>query len=258
MQDAFNEEFLDAATGEYAKDSQSAQAMALVVGIVPEAVKDKVFDCLVRNITGERNNHLSTGIVGTYFLYQALHEFGRPDLALKIITVPDYPGFEHMLTRVLPATPLPSGTVWEDWGGLSSLAHPVQGCVVSFLYECLAGIQPSAESPGFKRFHVAPEITGDVRWVEASLDTCYGRVKSRWWFEGKSFHLVVSIPVNTSATIRIPFGRVDSLVEKDRPAIALKKEDGIASVREGLDSCARTCMFIEAGSGEYHFKVSLP
>ena len=125
--------------------------MSLVLGLVPKEddSKVKVFDELIQNIELKHNGHLSTGIVGTYFLYKALGKFGRPDLAYKVITASGYPGFEHNLTRVNEKTPLPSTTLWEDWGGVSSLAHPVQGTVVSFFYEYLAGIQPLIEKPGF-------------------------------------------------------------------------------------------------------------
>ncbi len=198
---ACNEEFLDKETGSLTKDSQSAHAMAFVLGMVPTGFEAKVFQQLVQNLK-ERAGHLSTGIVGTWFLYKALGQGGRPDLAYHAITAKGFPGFEHMLTRVSEKTPVPSKTIWEDWGGVSSLAHPVQGCVVSFFYEYLAGIQPI--EPGFKRFAVRPALVGDVSWVQARLDTCYGTIQSSWKKEKDGITFTIRVPTNTTAEVSLP------------------------------------------------------
>lgn len=131
---SFNQEFLDEDTGWYHEDSQSAQALSLFLGLVPEELETKVVDRLVENIRETRDGHLSTGIVGSYFLYHALARFGRPEVALEVITARGFPGFEYMLSHESPLHG-PTTTLWEDWPGKSSLAHPVQGCVVSFFHE---------------------------------------------------------------------------------------------------------------------------
>lgn len=207
--DAFNEEYLDKATGLLAKDSQSAHAMSLCLGMVPAGLEGKVFQQLVKNLE-ERGGHLSTGIVGTWFLYKALGQGGRPDLAYQVITAKGFPGFEHMLTRVNDKTPVPSKTIWEDWGGVSSLAHPVQGAVVSFFYEYLAGIQ--AIEPGFKRFAVRPAVVGDLSWVQAKLDTCYGTIQSSWKKEDDgTTTFAIHVPANTIAEITLPDGKTEAV-----------------------------------------------
>ncbi|MEX2727959.1 MAG: family 78 glycoside hydrolase catalytic domain [Candidatus Sigynarchaeum springense] len=204
---AFNEEYLDKATGMLARDSQSAHAMALVLGMVPPGMEEKVFQQLVTNLVDVRGGHLSTGIVGTWFLYKALGQGGRPDLAYQAITAKGFPGFEHMLTRVNEKTPVPSKTIWEDWTGAASLAHPVQGCVVSFFYEYLAGIQ--ALEPGFKKFAVRPAVVGDLSWVQARLETWYGTIQSTWRkADDGTITFTIRVPPNTTAEIMLPDGKV--------------------------------------------------
>ncbi|MBN2152003.1 MAG: family 78 glycoside hydrolase catalytic domain [Candidatus Lokiarchaeota archaeon] len=206
---AFNDEYLDKATGISAKDSQSAYAMALVLGMVPSDCEQKVFQQLVTNLVDTRKGHLSTGIVGTWFLYKALGQGGRPDLAYNAITAKGFPGFEHMLTRVNEKTPVPSKTIWEDWNGIASLAHPVQGCVVSFFYEYLAGIQ--AIEPGFKRFAVRPAVVGDLSWVRATLRTCYGIIQSGWTEADDGITFTIHVPANTTAEITLPDGKIHAV-----------------------------------------------
>jgi len=249
--EAFNEEYLDAATGLYAIDSQSAQAMSLVLQMAPNGIEkkeldQKIFDQLVKNVEETRGGHLSTGIVGTYFLYRALGLMGRADLAFQVITAKDYPGFEHMLTRVDETMPLRSTTLWEDWKGVSSLAHPVQGSVVSFFYEYLAGIH--SVITGFKRFIVSPCIIDGLSWVDAKLETSYGTISSRWSIESGKKSFTIHVPPNTTAVIQLPC---------DDPALVLENNASIIGrddlvVRENVDGH----FIIDAGSGTYVFSVS--
>lgn len=246
---AINEEFLNPNTGEYAKDSQSAQAMSLVLGLVPEEHKTKVFNELVRNIIEVRKGHLSTGIIGSYFLYKALGQNNRNDLAFQVITAKGYPGFEHNLTRVMNKTPLPSTTLWEDWGGIGSLAHPVQGAVVSFFYEYLAGIQPLIEKPGFKEFVLSPQVISQLEWVDARLDTIYGTIISKWKKSESSIELDFQIPVNTSAKIVLSCNLLTEIkinnesVDKCKAILKIEEESGKNT--------------IVLGSGIYHFCINL-
>jgi alpha-L-rhamnosidase len=240
---AVNEEFLDVKTGLYAKDSQSAQSMSLVLGLVPEDAKQKVFEQLVTNVVEVRDGHLSTGIVGSYFVYKALSQFGRPDLAYQVITARGFPGFEHNLTRSNATTPIPSTTLWEDWGGVSSLAHPVQGMVVSFFYEWLAGIQRDEKAVGFKRFKIVPQIITPLQWVKASLPTLYGTIVSNWELKGDDIIMNVQVPLNTEAEIVIPCHSIDKIRCNTEP---LKVGNGIMKITEG-----KSITQITLGSGKY-------
>ncbi|MBD3188401.1 Bacterial alpha-L-rhamnosidase, partial [Candidatus Bathyarchaeota archaeon] len=215
---AFNEEFLDEEAGSYWKDSQSAQAMPLMLGIVPKNVRRKVVTGLVSNVMNERDGHLSTGIVGTYFLYKALGENRQSGIALNVITARGKPGFEHMLTRVNSCTPVPSGTIWEDWDGRSSLAHPVQGTVVSFLYEHLAGIQVEERHPGFEYFTISPSFIPGLRWVRASIESLHGSIDVSWE-RGEDTRILLSlrIPANTTARLDLQGTLFDEKGSKQDP-----------------------------------------
>ncbi len=62
---AFNEKFLDKNTNQYATGSQTSNAMALHLGLVPEERKEAVLKNLVDDIMIDSEGHLSTGILGT-------------------------------------------------------------------------------------------------------------------------------------------------------------------------------------------------
>jgi alpha-L-rhamnosidase len=162
-----------------------------------------VKDQLVHNIREIHHGHLSTGIVGTYFLFQALTQNLATDLAYEILTIKDYPGYEYMLSYNSPLQ-AKATTLWEDWGGKSSLCHPVQGCIVSFLYESLAGIQPTLVDPGFKKIVIAPQFVPGLHSVNCQLESFYGLIRSKWEIKDNQLLMYITVPINTKAEIRIP------------------------------------------------------
>lgn len=246
IKNAFNEEFLDEETGLYHEDSQSAQAMSVVLGLVPDGFESKVFDQLIHNVYTIRKGHLSTGIVGTYHLYKALGQFGRPDTVYDVLTAKGFPGFEHNLTRVNEFTPLPSTTIWEDWGGRSSLAHPVQGAVVAYFYEYLAGIQSVSEYPGFKKVIISPTFLESIEWVKCWLNTPYGRITSNWEKESESIILNIEIPVNSEGELILNVKKDDLLLDNEPITISTS----IKHIRQNGEKLS-----LKVGSGKFQFKI---
>ena len=60
----YNLQFLDDQTGRYANGSQAAQAMSLIVGLVPEEYQDKVVSQLKDDVV-KRGYAITAGDVGT-------------------------------------------------------------------------------------------------------------------------------------------------------------------------------------------------
>lgn len=243
---SLNKEYLNMNTGLYCEDSQSAPAISLFTGLAPSHLRAKIFSHLVENITKTRNGHLSTGIVGSYFLYQALAQGGAPEVAYDAITANGFPGFEYML-NFQGKKQAPTTTLWEDWPGVSSLCHPVQGCVVSFFYEYLAGIRPIIEHPGFKEFEIAPKIVRDLTMVTSRIETAYGTIRSDWKIEGTKLHLRVEVPLNTIAWLKVPCLDIGLIMEGSNP---LANCPGIRKC-EGDKEGAK----LQLGSGMYEFSM---
>ena len=55
---------------------------------------------------------VTTGIIGTRAIYEALAKNGRMDVALKMLSQTDFPSYGYMVSNAdEPAT-----TLWEKWG----------------------------------------------------------------------------------------------------------------------------------------------
>ena len=194
---ALNAKYYDRVHHRYAADSQSAQAMSLALDLAPDDERPAVLQELARNIKEERKNHVSTGIIGTRFLFEALHAGSRDDLAYAMLKQPDFPGWVNMLNQ--GAT-----TVWESWDGNSSRNHPALSVVDAWLYQAIGGITAAPGSIAFDHVIITPQILGGVTWAKTSHDTIRGKIVSDWKIEGKRFSLKVEIPVGTQATIVVP------------------------------------------------------
>ncbi|WP_336775924.1 family 78 glycoside hydrolase catalytic domain [Paenibacillus sp. MMO-58] len=104
---AFNEAFFNPETATYSIGRQGADLFPLVLGCVPEGYEDQVWERVLRHYRDDQGGHLDTGIFGTFFLFGLLSERGETDLALKMVTAKDYPGYGYMIEN--GAT-----TLWES------------------------------------------------------------------------------------------------------------------------------------------------
>jgi alpha-L-rhamnosidase len=181
----------------YDGDRQLSQAMPLLTGVVPDALRGGVIKKLDEIITGKNKGHLDTGMLGTHFLLQSLREMGRNDLAFTITNQKDYPGWGYLLSQGMT-------TFGEQWDGYWSQIH---ACFLSpggWFYQGLAGICPDESGPGFKKIIIKPAIVGDLTWVKCGYDSIHGRIVSNWKKEGAKLTMQVTIPANTSATVFVP------------------------------------------------------
>jgi len=104
--------------------SQSAQATALYLGLVPQDQVAAAEQRLVAAIE-EKGYGPTTGIFSTRYMLMYLSEHGRVDVARKIVLHEGFPGWLHMLER--GAT-----TLWETWkesDNVFSNCHPMFGSV---------------------------------------------------------------------------------------------------------------------------------
>ena len=192
--------------------SQTADAMALQFGLVPEGEESRVVESLVGDIR-EHDIHLSTGIMGVRYIFEVLTRHGHSELALDLMHRDSYPSFGYLIRR--GAT-----TLWESWGeeehdethGPRSLNHPMMGGFDNWFYNTLAGIRPDPTHPGFERFLLSPHPIRGLDRVDCYYDCPHGRIVSNWEFEGQSFEWDVEVPEGTTATAELPLsGEVRTL-----------------------------------------------
>jgi alpha-L-rhamnosidase len=246
MKAAFNKKFLNREKGHYDNGSQTSSVLPLYFDLVPDDMRERVFEHLVNKITVETKGHIGTGLIGGQFLNRVLADNGRSDIAYTIASQKDYPSWGYMISQ--GAT-----TIWELWNGIT--ADPAMnsgnhvmlvGDLVIWLFEDLAGIKPDEEQPAFKHIVMYPQPVGDLTYVEASLLSPYGMIRSHWEKKGDSFTWQISVPANATATIYVPAKDADAVKEG---SVSAKESEGVEFVRMEDD---RTVFNI--GSGDYRFE----
>ncbi|MDD3928084.1 MAG: family 78 glycoside hydrolase catalytic domain, partial [bacterium] len=194
---AFNREFFDKATGLYANGSQTAQSCALYHHLTETEHCDIVLQRLIEDIE-KKDWHLDTGILGAKYVMNVLTDYDRADIAYRIATQKTYPGLGYWIEQ--GAT-----TLWERWDGEYSRNHIMFGDIAAWMYKTLAGINPDPDKPGFENIVVKPHPVDDLTFAEATYDSIRGRIRSRWERTGDGLELQLTIPVNATATVHLPF-----------------------------------------------------
>ena len=250
---AFNRRFLDPRRGTYASGSQTANALALQMGLVPAEAVERVLEHLVHDITVRHDGHLSTGMVGTNALVNALPRHGAAEVMYGIATRTTFPSWGYMLER--DAT-----TLWETWSDdrdeQLSLNMKLLGSVDKFLYRDVAGIRPLA--PGFRRIAMAPKVVGPIRHASAWIETVRGPAAVSWRVDGDgALRLAAEIPANATAEVRLPTGgrTAVQVTEGTRP---VWRDGAFAPGAQGVTEARADgdCVVVEVGSGSYDLELS--
>jgi alpha-L-rhamnosidase len=243
---AFNNKYWNESTGGYASNNQACNAFALYLGLVNPDRVHRVVDNLVADVKSH-GYHLTTGNLCTKYLLEMLSEHGHPEVAYKIATQEDYPGWGFMLDN--GAT-----TLWERWefetgGAMNSHNHPMMGSVDSWFYKYVLGILPDIDHPGFEKFTIHPLLNKELEFAEGELKTVKGVIKSSWKKDGGSYILDVTVPANTTATVYLPAKDVAGITESKK---GITKAAGIQFLR-----MEDTGAVLQVGGGTYHFRCSL-
>ncbi|SEF68153.1 alpha-L-rhamnosidase [Actinacidiphila yanglinensis] len=263
----FLKRYYNAATGVFGNGSQLSYAMPLVLGLVPAGQEQTSLDRLVQDIAAH-GDHVTTGFVGTTFVYQALGAYGRNDVALAIAERADYPSFGYMVDQG-------PGTIWEKWpnssapDGTSSKDHiGLGGSIGQWFYQQLAGIQPgggetgatgATGEAGYGNLTLAPSVVGDLTHVSASQQTVRGTVQSSWQRDGSTLTYHAVIPVGSTATIRLPLlGGRGSTVRESGRTILNGGHTGQSDPGLTVGAAGDQALTLTAGSGDYTFTVTPP
>lgn len=252
----FTGRYFNAATDTYGPNTQLAYAMPLVLGIVPAGHEQAVLGKLVGDIVAH-HDHVTTGFVGTTFVYQALGLYHRNDVALAIAERTDYPSFGYMVANG-------PGTIWEKWNnssapdGTSSKDHiGLAGSIGRWYYEQLAGIQPG--TPGWRTFTLAPSVAGDLTHAAAQEQTVRGTVASSWSLDGNTLTYRAQVPVGAAATVDLPLlGGAGSTVRESGHVLWTGGHPSDTDPGLTVDGVHGGALRMTAGSGQYTFVIQAP
>jgi len=256
IQGAFAKEYL-VEDGRLSVDTQTAYALALYVGLLPEVARGPAAARLAGKIDAN-GGRMATGFLGTRPLLPVLSAHGHHDLALRLLQSREFPSWGYEIVN--GAT-----TIWERWdsytkedafgrhnAAMNSFSHYAFGAVCEWLFQGLAGID--TDGPGYRKIWIRPgpprRAGGGGKpvldWVRAEYDSIRGGIRSEWR-QDDGFELAVRIPANTTATVLLPARNPDQ-VRVDGAAVGSVPEVRWLGVRG--DRAA-----FEVGSGEYRFTV---
>ncbi|SDM17572.1 alpha-L-rhamnosidase [Catalinimonas alkaloidigena] len=245
---AFNREYVTG-SGRIASDSQTSYVLALMFDLLSEDMRPKAADYLVADIQ-RRNNHLSTGFLGTPYLCHVLSDNGHTDVAYDLLLQETFPSWLYPVK--MGAT-----TIWERWDGqktdstfqdvgMNSFNHYAYGAVGDWMYRVVAGIE--IDAPGYRKSRIQPHPTPKLDYARATFQSSYGTIGSGWERQGETLRITVDIPANTTATLVLPGTTVEAVREGGKPLTAAKD---LQPARQTGDD-----VVLEVGSGHYVFEYT--
>jgi hypothetical protein len=242
VRQAFNRTFFHQETSQYGTGSQTANAMAVYMGLVDSVNKPAVIDNIVKDIKG-RQNSLTAGDIGYCYLLRVLDDAGRSDVIYDMNSRSDKPGYGYQLTH--GATALTES--WQAYRDVSN-NHFMLGHLMEWFYSGLAGIRPADNTVAFREIDIRPEPVGDVAAANAKFQSPYGLICSKWKKQANGFRLTVEIPANTHANIFLPAKPASFITESGR-AVSKNGDIVYKGFREGR-------AIYQVGSGKYSFLVT--
>ncbi len=195
-------------------EEQSNYALLLGMEHLPperrEASRDRLLEAIEKY-----QGHLSTGTPTTIYLLRYLAGNGGQDLAYRLVMQPAYPSFGFMVDQGATA-------MWERWdaylpqlgfnpANMNGLNHIGFNSVYEWIFGSLTGIRPDPEHPGYKHFFIEPKPPQGLDWVKARYDSVRGPIAVEWRKKGGDLSLKVTVPPNTTATMKLPDGSAKNL-----------------------------------------------
>lgn len=219
--------------------NQTAYAMALFMGLIPETQKSAAAAHLAK-LVKDNGNKMTTGFLGTRPLLPVLSAHGHPDLAGLLMLQRDFPSWGYEVEN--GAT-----TIWERWNSyvkglgvhkpeMNSFSHYAFGAVCEWMMGELGGIDRAA--PGFDRVRIAPRPIAGISSASVAMESRHGKLACSWKIERDTFHSELTVPPNTTANVVLP---ISGPIREGNLDLVLSK--GIIDHKENQ---------LTLGSGTYH------
>ncbi|TFG97250.1 MAG: hypothetical protein E4H13_11205 [Calditrichales bacterium] len=232
---AYNHRYFDAESGNYTDGSQMANAFPYLLDLVPQEYKAIVLKNLVTDIIDKQNSHLTTGVLGTKYMIDALTLGGRSDVAYKLVNQTGYPSWSDMVEKYT--------TLCEFWTLKQSHNHVMMGSIDAWFYKVLAGIRLDESRSAFQNIVISPFIAEGLNNAQAALETIRGKVVSKWEKTDDGLVMNIEIPFNCQAEIHFPATDENVIFENNK---ALKDNPDFTRIAPAV---------FKVPSGNYRFTV---
>jgi len=212
---AFNAHFYNTALRRYTTDgtagtagaTQTAQALALDAGLVPDSERAAVLDALVELVyafhpVGD-GPHFSGGTIGMASIVRALSAGGRDNVLWDLLQENEEPSYGFFME---PTVANPGGltTMGERWNRGDSKNHMILAQIEEWFHAGLAGIRAADGTTAYRELVFQPKVVGDLTFVRGSYETPQGLARSEWTRKDGRFRLAVTVPPNTTAEVWVP------------------------------------------------------
>lgn len=147
----------------------------------------------------ENGDHLNTGFLTTHELCRSLSRYGQSKKAYDLLLQKDKPGWLYAVKRGCTTIPESWDCFDENGDPHESFNHYSYGAVCGWLMDSVCGIQVSDGA-----IIIEPCPDKRLGFAEASYDSPYGMIVSRWSYEGDSVRYHIEIPANRNAELRLP------------------------------------------------------
>ncbi|MDA9089909.1 glycoside hydrolase family 78 protein [Maribacter arcticus] len=244
-------------------DTQASYAIPLNFDVLSDQNKEKVITNLVATIQRTNKDELGaerpeyslmTGFIGTASLNHALSENGEHEVAYKLLQQTSYPSWLYSVKNGATTIweRLNSYTVENGFGGnnsMNSFNHYSFGAVAAWMYNYSLGIQRDPNTPGFKHFVLepTPDPTKEMTFAKGYYDSMYGRISSEWQWKNEGWKYMVTVPANTTATLRLPIESVNKITVAGKK---IKKAKGVRIL-----PMQNHKVVLELTSGSYQFEI---
>jgi alpha-L-rhamnosidase len=216
VKDAFNNRFFNTTLHRYTAGgnggttgaTQTAQAVALDAGLVPDGERANVLNALVENIYAYQpfggGPHFSGGTIGLAPKVRALLEGGRSDVLWDVMQEDTRPSYGFFMQ---PTMAHPNGltTHPERWTLGDSQNHMILLQIEEWFHTGLAGIKQAPDSVAYRELIYKPTPVGDLTHAKGHYTTPQGTARSEWRRDATGItRFDVTVPANTKATVYVP------------------------------------------------------
>ncbi len=172
----------------YCANTQGAGAFALRAGLGSETTKEKLIDYY------DKRGYYDTGIFATEMVTRCLFEYGRADVAYKLLTATEPYGFGRWMN-------IGSTTLREYWDDARcrSFSHPMFGGVVALFFEYLLGIRQTEGSAGYGKVVISPAVIDGLNRASGHITTPYGKIRVSYERRGEKTNYSVELPEGITA-----------------------------------------------------------